>query len=120
MTQMLSLNTPHLDVSNPGWLFATSCRLINKTGLAVYKSVMTRETDPMYDEIREFVKDLKVEVVYKGLFKDARMIFNEGEVTISLLQDKDSDEPTEMDPEVLQQFAAEGQRFIREMMAKAS
>jgi hypothetical protein len=119
MTQMLNINIPHLDVSKPGWLFATSCRLFNKTGMVIYRSVWMRETDPMYDTVRDFVKDLEVEVVYKGLFEDARMIFKEGEITIQLLQDKGSD-PTVLDPAALRELQAMGERIVREMMAKAS
>lgn len=104
-----------LDIANPCWLFARTCRLFNRTGLLVYKSVVMQDTDPMFKEVRKFLEGHKVRIVYKGIFKDAELMFREGELTIQLLLDKD-DGDISVDPEMVEELRSEGLRIVKEMI----
>lgn len=78
----LTLNLPRIDVAKPCLLFARTCKLLNRTGLVVYKSVLMRDSDEVFSEVRDFIQSQSLRLVRKGVFFDAEMLFSQGELSI--------------------------------------
>lgn len=113
MVHQLTLNGTRLSVTKPAWLFASTCKLLNRTGLIVYKSVMLRDSDPMYEEVRSFLGSRRFELAWKGMFIDVDMMFGEGELSIQLTPA--DGESADVDPELVEELRAEGLRIMQEM-----
>jgi hypothetical protein len=115
VTQTLTLNSTVLNIARPNWLFARTCRLRNKTGLLVYRSVLMRESDPMFDGVREFIASNQFEVAWKGRYLDGKMMFNEGELTIYLTPAEGR--TTEIPEDLADELRNEGLRFLERLEA---
>lgn len=115
MTQTLTLNAVVLNVARPNWLFARTCRLLNKTGLIVYRSLLMRESDPMFDGVREFIASNQFEVAWKGRYLDGKMMFSEGELTIYLTPAEGRS--TEIPEDLAEELRNVGLEFLEGLVA---
>lgn len=50
----------------------------------VYRSLIVKDTDEIYEEVKEYIKNYKFRVIRRGILIDVDMVFGEGEYTLYL------------------------------------
>lgn len=121
MIHALCLTGLNLALSHQHWLFAKTCSLLGGTGLIVYRSVLVRDTDPVYAPVAEFLSKCRVEILAQKVFPDPSMMFGQGEFTAYLLiTAPSSSDPLEgIDPGVVEDLRIEGLRILHELTGVA-
>lgn len=74
-----------LDVTKPCWLFARTCRLLNKAAVVVYRSTWLSDTDEIYAEVRSVLTG-RFGLALREEFADTSMVFGAGELSVYLEQ----------------------------------
>lgn len=71
-----------LQIHQPPWLHAKITRVLNETALVVYRSVLVQDGDPIYSGVAAYIRENKFELVRKGRFLDAKLMYGNGEVSL--------------------------------------
>lgn len=113
MIHTLALNPTHLSLVRPCMLFAQSCLLLRRKGLIVLQSIGVRDTDEVFSDVRDFIRDQKLRLVRRGIFLDLDMMLDgEGEISIYI-------EPARgdlVDPMLIESLKSEAIKFAERMV----
>jgi Gene product 70 len=82
-----------LDFYDPPWFTAKTYRRFGRTRLKVYRSLGIRDTDAIYKPVQDFIDKGNFQLVRRGVFADATMIFDHGELSLYISKGSSSKLP---------------------------